>query len=61
MISNKHIDRTQLTPAEREVAEFKQQGLTHKQIAEKLHISKHTVKTRFRSIRERTMSKEKHA
>lgn len=47
------IDRTQLTERERQVAELTMQGLNHAQIAERMHISTHTVRCHTTSIHKR--------
>ncbi|MFC5470895.1 response regulator [Cohnella suwonensis] len=47
------IQLMELTTSEREIFELKRQGLNKVQIAEKLHKSLNTVKTQFRSIRDK--------
>ena len=57
----KYRDRAQLTPCEIEALELQKQGLTYKQIADKLHISLGTVRTRMKSARQRIKAKERTA
>lgn len=51
-------DRTEFTLGELEAMELKEQGLTHSQIGQKLHISKGTVNARICSAKMRMKGKE---
>lgn len=58
MHETKHIDRAKLTPREAEVLALLEQGLSHKDIAEQLHISEGNVKNKIGSINNRQRAKE---
>jgi DNA-binding NarL/FixJ family response regulator len=47
------IDAVRMTPREREVVDLIAEGLSNKQIAKRLHIATHTVKSHVRNIMEK--------
>jgi DNA-binding CsgD family transcriptional regulator len=60
MMGSHKLDKTQLSPREKEVQALQESGLTTNQIAEQLGLARGTVDKYLRSIRERAMgAKEK--